>query len=231
MRNYPEKVFSRPLEKGSAMHELLAGVSTEYQANGILPINLEERAELILRKDKYPIELAAFWPKDIDDIVKGAKWALSQIDPTASILAIENTFRRKYPLLNVDLLARIDLVLRHQDDSIQIVDFKSGSGYRGTDAFIYELVARATVGNAYPDAFIRNTTIYTGCQRSITTIYSRDDELVKLTWQEILAVIDGIRNEKWTPLPSRACDWCSYSDSCSIKNHLVVAEVQKSLDF
>src|SRR5829696_5382632 len=91
-RKYVDKMrvpepFSPDLACGNAAHTVLHGVLEVYRRTGGYPINLRERVEDALPSDPYPDGTA--WATDVERVLKWVKGALTSIDETARVIAVE----------------------------------------------------------------------------------------------------------------------------------------------
>ncbi len=206
----------RPLLRGIALHEVLAGDRRCIQQGKPFRDDVRELAKRSLPLTKYPDALKPAWKEDIDQVVQGIKWGrerLREIATSGDILAIEETlsYRPRIPGPPVMLRARVDLVVKYDDGTLEIIDYKSGQSARenAIQQLLSLIVVAANFGNH--DRVI-TTTIHTAVQQ----VSSR--ELTKTecepTWKAILASIEGIQGDERIPTPSALCGWCPYFDQC-----------------
>jgi len=126
-RKVPES-FSPDLACGNAAHTVLHGVLAVYQRTGGYPINLRERVEDALPSDPYPE--GSSWAADVERVLRWVKGALSSIDETAQVIAVERWLEYdspgngEYPSFR--LRHRLDLILEHEDGALQHCDWKGG---------------------------------------------------------------------------------------------------------
>jgi CRISPR/Cas system-associated exonuclease Cas4 (RecB family) len=175
--------------------------------------NLVARA---LPVTKYPGGLKPAWKEDVDQVVQGVAWTrerLLEMTRSCEILAIEETlsYRLRSRRLPIVLRAKVDLVVRHRDGTLEVVDFKSGKSLK--ENAIQQLLSRIVVVAKFgKHERVITTTIHTALRR-VTSRELKKSECVP-TWKAILVAVDGIQSDGREPIPSALCDWCPYFDRC-----------------
>ena len=109
---------------------------------------------------------------------------------------------------------RIDLVLQHEDASLEHVDWKTGS--RAWVDEIQNATGRIVVGRAFQEARIRSTTHFLGS--TATRSRALEQEEVVAVWREIKELVAAIETEQtWTPTPNPLCAHCPFQrNGCAL---------------
>ena len=206
----------RPLLRGIALHEVLAEDSRRIKRGMRLREDVRELVKRALPVTKYPDALKPAWNEDVDQVVKGVNWTrerLLEITATSEILAIEEILSYRLRGFNppVMLRAKVDLVVKHHDGTLEIIDYKGGQSSRENS--IQQLLSRIVVANTYgTHERVITTTIHAVVQQVASRELTKTE--CEPTWKAIISAIDGIRSDERTPTPSPLCDWCPYFDRC-----------------
>jgi hypothetical protein len=213
------EVFSRALAKGIATHSIVADLLTEYQATRSFPIDLDNRVELALPQTRYRGADASYWLDDLDEVRDNVETAAAWFDGTAEILAIEETLSFPVPVGATHpafvLRSKVDLVQRHADGQIELVDFKCGKRRRDP---IQELASTVvTDGTHGGDASeIVTTTLFVNSGDVISEVLPITT--IAETWDELTSAVNAIlTGSSWPTKPSALCGWCPfYEDGCPV---------------
>ena len=215
-RKVPE-TFSPDLACGNAAHTVLHGVLAVYQRTGGYPINLRERVEDVLPSAPYGDGGA--WATDVERVFRWVKGALSSIDETAQVKAIEHWMEYdspgngEYPPFR--LRHRLDLILEHEDGALEHRDWKGGK--RADVDVLQHVAARIVVRHAFPDhPRILSSTVF--LSHGLVQIDDLTREQVCAEWRHMKQIAKQIMTERaWLPVSNPLCPWCPYyQQGCSL---------------
>jgi hypothetical protein len=222
LRKYVEKTGStqaigHDLACGTAAHTVLHGVLDTYRRTGGYPINLRERVEYALLGSRYPD--GGPWSTDVERVVAWVKAALGGIDETARVTQVERWMEYRYPgcadCPPFLLRHRIDLVLEHQDGTLEHRDWKTGTRVEVDE--LQNVAARIVVRQAFPEhPRILSSTAFVA--HEVVQIDELTPEQVRSGWQRIKQLAAGIAAEReWLPVSNALCPWCPfYQRGCSL---------------
>jgi hypothetical protein len=228
--------FSPSLAKGIVAHEVLKLCGNELKATASLPSDLRSLVALRLPIEEYLTDLS--WNHDVDEVVDWLKFALSYIDPYATILGVElfldRTFRPEDGSAPAALGIVIDLLLLRMDERdekyLEVIDYKTGK--RINDPAFAPVMARFALKRLIDLHLPGNTfapVVFTELYLSTHAIRSRELTLSTcLTqWEEITRTVSAISAEEdWPPHPSPLCRWCPFNgNGCSPNSHDVSGEL------
>jgi hypothetical protein len=211
------ETFSPDLACGNAAHTVLHGVLDVYRKTGGYPINLRERVEDALPSEPYPD--GAAWAVDVDRVLRWVKGALTSIDETARVIAVERWMEYPFPG-NRDcppfrLRHRVDLVLEHEDGALEHRDWKAGKS-ADVDA-LQHIAARVVVRHGFSDhPRIFSSTVF--LTHGVVQIDELTREQVGVQWQRMKQIVTQIMAEQdWHPVSNVLCPWCPYYQrGCSL---------------
>jgi hypothetical protein len=214
-RKYVEKRsvlqdFSRDLACGNAAHTVLQGVFEVYQRTGGYPINLHERVEDALPSAPYAD--GADWALDVERVVAWVKSALGSIDETARVALVERWLEYRFPgcadCPPFLLRHRIDLVLEHENGTLEHRDWKCGARTEVDE--LQNVAARIVVRQAFPDhPRILSSTAF--LSHDVVQIDELTREQVQSAWKRIKRLVTGAMAErKWLPTSNALCPWCPF---------------------
>ncbi len=225
-RKYIDRVrsdegFSPVLVQGNAVHAVLSQVFEHYRIDRrerhTFPINLLERVHRALPRDQYPSEEA--WTFDVERTLAQVKWVLMAFDGSCEVVAVERTFEYSFPGNRTApafrLRATVDLVLRHDDGTIEHLDFKTGNSLRVDP--IQNTVCRIVVGQAFHDVpRILSSTAFLQSEATRSDELTRED--VKTIWTKVKELATTILTEQeWLPTSNPLCPWCPlYQRGCAL---------------
>jgi RecB family exonuclease len=195
---------------GTATHAVLHGVLDAYRRTGVYPNNLGDRVESALLRSHYPD--SGTWQTDVDRVVGWVQSALAGIDETARVLQIERWLEYRFPG-NTEcppflLRHRIDLVLEHQDGTLEHRDWKTGA--RAEVDELQNVAARIVVRTAFPEhPRILSSTAFLA--HGLVQIDELTREQVRTSWQRIKRLASSIVTEQeWLPVSNALCPWCPF---------------------
>lgn len=147
------------------------------------------------------------------------KWALSQYDGEAEIVAVEETLSYYYRGDDICpaclFRAKVDLVLGHSDGTLEHIDFKSG---RFKSDPVQEVLSRIVVAAAHGERYpvIRTTSLFVAEQKRASTVLERGK--CRETWAMIRRTVAEIQSAaSWQPSPSPFCGTCPFfGNGCSV---------------
>lgn len=202
--------FSAALVKGGATHRLLARHVVPYLRSGNLPDRLLAEARQEIEGANYPPHERQHMARDAEEIVNLTVAGLQMLEPGAQPLLVE---RNLFALLGrgpVELGARVDLVVQHEDATVEHIDFKTGK--RRPDDRLQMLISRVVVGRRMAAAPRIQTTLLYLQQRQADSRELAGPEFLA-DWQALKATITEIRTTtSWPPVPGPLCDYCPYKD-------------------
>lgn len=207
------------LVEGNAVHSLLASFLRSPKPEADEAVVRKQARVLLERAEVHRYDELDAAASSIADSVT---WCLSRIDDGAETLAVEQTFRYQSKALmryRATLAARVDLVIRHADGSIEHLDWKTGTE-REDDA-LQAAICRMVVGATYPASSrgaseIRTTTRYTQSRHDVSFVMSH--EHLSQYWRDVLSLIHKMATERvTTPKPGPLCRWCPFlGNGCSL---------------
>jgi len=211
----PPQPFSRDLACGNAAHEVLRAVFEIYQRTGGYPINLRERVEDALPSAPYVD--GADWALDVERVVVWVKSALCSIDETARVALVERWLEYRFPGCTdcppFLLRHRIDLVLEHENGTLEHRDWKSGARTEVDE--LQNVAARIVVRQAFPDhPRILSSTAF--LSHDVVQVDELTREQVQSAWKRIKRLAAGVAAERdWRPVSNALCPWCPlYQQGC-----------------
>jgi hypothetical protein len=217
-RHKVTREFDPLMTRGQVTHNLLAQAFDSWKRLGTFPDNLRQRAAGRLPHDKYDSD--AQYAYELDLVLDLVDRALNWFDRSATVIATEKTYEYAYAGSRdappFSLKTRIDLVLQHDDASLEHVDWKTGS--RAWVDEIQNVTGRIVVGRAFQEPRVRSTTYFLGG----TTSKSRalDQEGVHTVWKEIKDLVAAIETEEsWSPIPNQLCNHCPFKrNGCPLRH-------------
>lgn len=207
--------FNPALERGNVVHAILDIWFRRFASDRSFPINVRERIENHLPRDKYPDERA--WAYDVDIIERWVLWVLGQFDGDCTILATEQFLNRRVPETDACpswvLKAKIDQIREWSDGTLEILDFKSGKG-SWVDS-IQNVAMRVIVAKAYPGRTVWNTVMFLETGRIHSEVLGR--EYIQEVGDEIKRLAKAIHSEtEWLPIANNLCDYCPFISTCPL---------------
>ncbi|HUZ01930.1 MAG TPA: PD-(D/E)XK nuclease family protein [Thermomicrobiaceae bacterium] len=216
-RQRSEEPPSSALARGSAAHAVLRQVFDLFCGTGAFPIDLHARIAAQLAREPYATN--AEHAADVEAIVGWVHWALAEFDGTAQVVAVEQPLEYRYPgsdaCPSFRLRAFVDLVLRHDDGSLTVVDWKTATSCRVDP--IPTTVARIVAGQTYGNyREIRNSTTFLPAKVAVTEVITREQGAA--TWREIKSLVKAISTDRvWQPISGPLCPYCPlYHRSCAL---------------
>jgi hypothetical protein len=216
-KRVPPQDFNRDLACGNAAHTVLQGVFDVYSRTGGYPINLRGRVEDALPSAPYAD--GADWALDVERIVAWVKGALGSIDETARVALVERWLEYRFPgcadCPPFLLRHRIDLVLEHENGTLEHRDWKSGSRTEVDE--LQNVAARIVVRQAFPDhPRILSSTAFLA--HDVVQIDELTQEQVQSAWKRIKRLAAGVAAERdWLPVSNALCPWCPiYQRGCQL---------------
>lgn len=200
--------FSAALVKGGATHRLLARHVRPYLHTGRIPARLLEEAHREIATTDYPANERKHMARDAEEVAELTIAGLEMLPLGARPVIVE---RNLYALLDggpVQLGARVDLVVQHEDATVEHIDFKTGK--RRPDDRLQMLISRIVVGNRMREApRILTTTLYLQQRQADSNPLAGAE--FQADWRELKATIREIRTATdWPPIPGPLCDYCPY---------------------
>ena len=206
---------SAALQYGAAMHRVLR---TFYDAAQLgRPRSDEEligqfRSDLLLEKiqDKYQHEL--YEVQGIDQL-KDFFSAARSLSP--NVLHTEQEFEIRVE--DTIVVGRIDRIDQNPDGSVAIIDYKTGKARDQEDAdeslqlSIYALAAHEKWG------YRVDTLIFHNLQENVAVVTRRSQSQLAEARDRILAVAEGIAEERFEPNVKFHCGFCPYRSLCPAK--------------
>jgi ATP-dependent DNA helicase UvrD/PcrA len=206
---------SAALQYGAAMHRVLR---TYYDSVRLgRPRSDEElieqfRSDLLLEKiqDKYQHEL---YERQGTEQLKDFLAAARSLNP--SVLHTEQEFEIKVEGTNV--VGRIDRIDQNPDGSVAIIDYKTGKARDQEDAdeslqlSIYALAAQEKWG------YRVDSLIFHNLQENVAVATRRSQSQLADARDRILAVAQGIAEERFEPNVQFHCGFCPYRNLCPAK--------------
>lgn len=216
-RQPPAGQENSALRQANALHSVLAQVFREYQRACTFPVRLQELVTAQLPRESYPSERA--WGEAVEFVLGQVKWALMSFDHGAEVLAVERTlkyaFAGRSDVPAFELRAKVDLVLRHTDGSLEHIDWKTGKGCRIDQ--LQNTACRIVVGQTYTDEpVIRSTTAFLATETTRSDLLTRDQ--VRENWTVIKEIVSLILAETaWLPTENPLCEFCPlYEQGCKL---------------
>jgi PD-(D/E)XK nuclease superfamily len=212
VRRHPtEPAASRVLAFSNALHAVCADAFRELRDGRSCPVNLVERARSELLRQSYPPDLLPSLDADAAAIAAAVRWVFGRLPEDVEVLVVEEPLVYRHPASAVRpafaLKAKPDLVVRHPDGEVEIVDYKCGRLRRDPLQEVgLRVVVGATFGSA--DTVVRTTTAFTSSEELISEVLTRDG--CRDVWRQVLAAVDGIRAGRFGPTPGSACTWCDF---------------------
>lgn len=206
--------FSRPMIIGGATHRLIASILPRYLRNGDIGPDLERKALEEISTSDYPDEERRYREQDALDVVDMTHTALDMIPTGSTSLLQERSLYAPLGRSEVQIGARVDLVLRTADGAIEHVDFKTG---KVRDNTVQSLMARAVVGRRFgANSDIRTTTLFLAHRQRQTAALDRETSAPD--WRTIAGNIREIRSlERFPPSPGPLCEYCPFrARECSL---------------
>ncbi|HET9015415.1 MAG TPA: PD-(D/E)XK nuclease family protein [Thermomicrobiaceae bacterium] len=199
---------SPALARGNAAHAVLAELFDLFCGSGAFPLDLYDRVATRLPREPYDSDTAH--AADVDEIVRWVKGALHDFDGTARVVAVEEWLEYQHrgadgrPLFK--LRCRLDLVLRHDDGTITVVNWKSSSSGR-TDP-IATMCATVVAGATYGvNREIQAATVFLPVGLTVTEVLTREQR--QAAWREIRRLAQAIDTDRtWQPLSNALCPYC-----------------------
>lgn len=216
-----DQPFSSALAKGNVAHEVLKICGREWMASASMPADL--RALVAPRLPRLHYASSAAWEADVAEVVGWVTYALSSLDPYATILGVElfldRTFRPDNDSAPTPLGAVIDLLLLRTDSNgakfLEIVDYKTGKHLDGSlfapviSRFVLKrLIAKHLPGDTFAPVVF--TELYLAKQQVRSSEMTLERCLAD--WAEVKRTLADIAVEStWAPTPSPLCDWCPFN--------------------
>lgn len=211
--------FSRPLQRGSAVHKTLAAIFNARRDEEPDP-SVRPLAERFLPRLLY--EKAAQlddWPDDLALVERLVERALAQITPRAAVVQVEETVdyllgtRTRAP--GALLVGKIDLLLKHEGAFLEHIEFKTGT--TGSDPY-QDVICRIGVVDRYGKTGlpVLSTTLHlsTGEEQTV----DGDRALLAEVLPEIIETVRAIWDaETWPARENPTCRFCEYRATlCSL---------------
>lgn len=212
--------FSRPVQRGSAVHKVLAAVFDARQS-GITPDpELRPLAERFLSRQLY-LQAAEgeAWSKDVAIVLHLVQRALEYVPVDATIVAVERSFDYMFstrsPVNGATVVGKVDLLIRRPENVIEHLEFKTG--WAQADP-LQEVICRIGVCEAYLHAGLPiYSTTYQLSTGQLTTL-SGDRDVLEPVYAEIVETIGRIWDAtRWAARENPRCVTCNYRTTlCSI---------------
>jgi len=207
--------FSPALERGKAVHAVLAQCAAALRAGRPVPDGLAARVERALPHDGYPA-LAA-WEEDAGIVLAQVGAGIAYLRRGDRILAIEQFYRWTYPgdalTPRFTLGAIADLVTANVDDEgheyVTVTDWKSST--RKSIDLLQEVALRIVVRHALGARYryLVSTTAHLG-DGSWSAIV-RDTAACREVWREVKGLVTATESDRlWVANPSGRCNWCQF---------------------
>jgi RecB family exonuclease len=188
---------------------------------------IEDPDDLLVVVDRYfgesgyPTQEADRFPEDRRSILFHVQRALAALDEHHDVFSVEQAFTHEQLGIvaeSVVIRSKIDLVLEHEDGSIEHVDYKTGKPDRD---FVQEVMSRVAlkshlVSEGYSDRPIVTTTLFSSDGTMHRETYSREEFMLR--WADVRKTIEEIHaTETWRPKPGSHCRWCDFRNHrCSL---------------
>ena len=220
---YVDKI---PVQQNGAMQfgSVIHKVMEELYAHQMLPITKEELQHIFSSRWKPELYGNNSYQAEYDfqsglEII-GREWEKKQSAPEPTTIG-----REKYFLLPIaegfELSGRIDRIDKVGEDSLEIIDYKTGRTVP-TDEEVRNNLQLAI----YYLALLK---LWPTTQKvTLSLYYLRPDmkvgfvadpallEQAKVTLQDL---VEQIRNTNYAPTPGRHCDYCDFKDRCPMMKH------------
>lgn len=212
--------FSRPVQRGSAVHKVLATVFNARQRGQQPDPELRPLAEQFLPKHLYEQAGASGeWGADLAIVLQLVARALDLIPVGAQVIAVERSFSYMLgttsPVHGATIVGKVDLVIRHAEHILEHVEFKTG--WAQPDAF-QEVICRIGVCEEFLHAAlpVLSTTLQLSTGEEITL--DGDREILRSVLSEIEETIQQIwSGTTWAARENDRCAICNYRTTlCSI---------------
>lgn len=174
--------------------------------------------------DRLPSEMTLSGVDRAEAVINGRDAVLSctrSLDPEIEIVAVERSFDYHCKTLDrygASLAARIDLLIRHPDSELELIDWKTG--LEREDDALQAAISRMVVSSTYAEATrfgapIRTTTHYTRTGTNTSMVLSRDQ--VSISWREVLGLVERMATIATEAKPGYHCQWCPFrGNGCTI---------------
>lgn len=211
-------VVNSAMARGSTAHAVLGQTFNAFRQQGAFPTNLRDRVSRHLPRRDYDDD--AHWQADIDMVTGWIDIAVSTHDPTSQIVAVERVYTYPFPGRWGEpafaLTTRIDLITRHEDETIEHIDWKTG----GTPIVdrIQTVGSRIALGRTLQEGRIRSTTRFLALDTCRSATLTRDE--VRDTWEEIKDLAQRIiADDDWEPVENALCPYCPYrNQGCPLRS-------------
>jgi hypothetical protein len=199
--------FSAALVKGGATHRLIAQHLPRFLRSGELPTDLRGQARLAVEAGNYPASELSQLERDALEVADWTVRALEMLPPGARPLFVERKLYSPVGRHGLQLGAQVDLVLQHDDQTVEHIDFKTGKLKHDP---VQMLVSRIVVGKRMSQAPRITTTTLNVQHRHIETA-EMDRERCAGDWGEIASTLRAVRStDEWIVLPGPLCDYCQF---------------------
>lgn len=210
-------VFKAHLAFGGATHKVLAH-QLSARMNGTDPGNPADLArDYLTRESRRSPDQHAFVSKYIEQVADHVDRGLRSIPDECQILAVERTFshRLRTPGLEEDisLCARIDVVFRFPDGTVEHVDFKTG---KQTSDLFQNFISRVTVASELAVDRERLRTSNVATSTGAHVLVNSDPDANASVWTSIREVLEQVAvDQEWRARPEPAiCGLCEYNAIC-----------------
>jgi hypothetical protein len=212
--------FSQAVQRGSAVHKVLATVFNARQRGEQPDPELRPLAERFLPKHLYQQAGAtADWVADVAIVLQLVARALDHVPASAQIIAVERSYSY---VLGTDsavhgatIVGKVDLVIRRPEQLLENIEFKTG--WAQSDPF-QEVICRIGVCEEYLHSGlpVLSTTLQLSSGDEIAL--DGDREVLRTVLGEIVETIQQIWSATtWNARENDRCAICNYRTSlCSI---------------
>jgi hypothetical protein len=213
--------FNRGTLRGSTTHKVIA-TCMNARANGeSVTESLQALAERFLPRHVYEkAGAAADWQVDVEQARKLAAEALAKIPLNALVISVEKSYGYIMPtssrIHGVELIGKVDLLLRHGDDCFEHIEFKTG--WAQPDPY-QEVICRIGICDVYDDLGLPILSTTMQLSSGAEFHLDGDREVLRVTLAEIeQTVLEIWSATDWQPRENARCAICNYAENlCSLK--------------
>ncbi len=212
VRKRPGKIIVSPaMARGATAHAVLGQSFNAFRWQQAFPADLHDRVARHLPQREYSDD--DHWRVDVEAVTGWVDTAITTFDTSARVVAVEKVYAYPFPGRwgepAFTLKSRIDLIARHDDETVEYIDWKT-SNSPIVDR-IQNIGSRIALGKALQDNRIRSTTSFLALGSSTSVTLTRED--VRDTWEEIKDLASRIiTGEDWEPVQNPLCPYCPYLD-------------------
>jgi hypothetical protein len=215
--------FSRALAIGQATHAAMAFVWNQRLSGFEIPDDLQKLAAMYLKTAQYERGNEDAWGEDVSIVAGHVHRCLSTLDPNAEIVSVEREW--SYALRDRDrqpsstrIQSRVDVILRHDDGTVQHVDYKTGARRRDlTQEVMSRVVVRTMLAaKGWAEAPVVTSTLFTSDGALVSE--QPDRETYRSVWNGVIETVGAIQTATtWRPRPGPHCRWCDFAKvHCSL---------------